>query len=95
MIDLRWLQMFVAAYDARSYTAAAHRLGYTRQNIAYGISQLGRQAGGPLFSSTVRRKGVYPTPTADDIIQAARQAVEAAEACQRVLSGANSKKDLT
>jgi DNA-binding transcriptional LysR family regulator len=60
---LRGIRLFVAAYEERSFTAAANREFATQSGISQHIKKLEERFGVQLFSRTKRR--VTPTPAAD------------------------------
>jgi LysR family transcriptional regulator, nitrogen assimilation regulatory protein len=70
------LKFFVAAYEERSFTAAAERVHATQSGVSQHVRQLEDQLGVPLF---LRDKGkVRPTPAGDRYY---RHAVEVLRAC--------------
>lgn len=83
MIDLYRLRVFVAVYDAGSYTAAARVLGHTQPAISQHIAKLEDDYDVQLFKRHGRR--MMPTPAADAAIQPARQTLAAAAVCEQII----------
>jgi LysR family transcriptional regulator, nitrogen assimilation regulatory protein len=71
------MQIFVAAYEERSFTVAAEREGATQSGVSQHVRQLETRHGVLLFR---REKGrVIPTPAADAFYQHCLQALRANE----------------
>jgi LysR family transcriptional regulator, nitrogen assimilation regulatory protein len=74
---VRSVQLFVAAYEERSFTLAAEREGATQSGVSQHVRQLETRHGVLLFR---REKGrVIPTPAADTFYQHCLQALRAHE----------------
>jgi LysR family nitrogen assimilation transcriptional regulator len=71
MALLRDIQLFVAAYEERSFSAAAERENATQSGVSQHIRKLERRAGVSLFHRTAN--AVVPTPAGDNFY---RRAVE-------------------
>src|SRR4051794_31397763 len=54
-MEIRQLKAFVAIADARTFTAAAHRIHYTQAALSMQIKQLEKEVGVPLFIRMPRR----------------------------------------
>ena len=54
-MEIRQLKAFVAIAEARTFTAAAHRIHYTQAALSMQIKQLEREVGVPLFTRMPRR----------------------------------------
>jgi DNA-binding transcriptional LysR family regulator len=54
-MEIRQLKAFVAIADARTFTAAAHRIHYTQAALSMQIKQLEKEVGVPLFTRMPRR----------------------------------------
>jgi DNA-binding transcriptional LysR family regulator len=63
MLSLHQLRCFVAAYEHRSFTAAAQELGYAQPSLSEQIRLLERTLGAQLFRRAGR--GVIPTDAAE------------------------------
>ena len=92
MLSLHQLRCFTAAYEHRSFTAAAAELGYAQPSLSEQIKLLERTLGAQLFTRAGR--GVVPTeaaealrPYADAALAAARQARAAVAATSALQSG--------
>ena len=91
--SLRDIRLFVAAYEERSFTAAAHREHATQSGVSQHIRKLETSLGVPLFS---RDKGqVAPTPAGDgyylrciDVLRAHAMATSVAKSFATGLDGA-------
>jgi DNA-binding transcriptional LysR family regulator len=82
---MRSLQLFVAAYEERSFTLAAEREGATQSGVSQHIRQLETRYGAQLFR---REKGrVQPTPAADAFYQQCLEALRANEKAFQRLRG--------
>lgn len=88
---LREMQMFVAVYETRSFTAAATREFATQSGISQHIKQIEELLGVQLFD---RHKGVEPTPAGDvfyqhckDVLAANATALLALNAFEQGLCG--------
>jgi LysR family nitrogen assimilation transcriptional regulator len=82
---MRSLQLFVAAYEERSFTLAADREGATQSGVSQHIRQLETRYGAQLFR---REKGrVQPTPAADAFYQQCLEALRANEKAFQRLRG--------
>ena len=70
--SLRSIQVFVAAYEERSFTAAAKREHATQSGVSQHVRKLEERLGAKLFS---RDRGcVVPTPQARPTTSASRAA---------------------
>ena len=76
MLSLHQLRCFATAYEHRSFTAAAHELGYAQPSLSEQIRLLERAVGAPLFTRAGR--GVVPTEAADALLPHARRTLDAA-----------------
>jgi DNA-binding transcriptional LysR family regulator len=85
MLSLHQLRCFAAAYEHRSFTAAAQELGYAQPSLSEQIRLLERAVGAPLFTRAGR--GVVPTDAGDALRpHAERTLAAAAEARAAVAS---------
>ena len=85
MLSLHQLRCFTAAYEHRSFTAAAAELGYAQPSLSEQIRLLERSVGARLFVRAGR--GVVPTDAADVLRpHAERTLAAAAEARAAVAS---------
>jgi DNA-binding transcriptional LysR family regulator len=85
MLSLHQLRCFAAAYEHRSFTAAASELGYAQPSLSEQIKLLERSVGAPLFVRAGR--GVVPTEAAHVLRpHAERTLAAAAQASQAVAS---------
>ena len=92
MLSLHQLRCFAAAYEHRSFTAAATELGYAQPSLSEQIKLLERSVGAQLFSRAGR--GVVPTeaahvlrPHAERTLAAAAQARSAVAAVTALETG--------
>lgn len=76
MLSLHQLRCFTAAYEHRSFTAAATELGYAQPSLSEQIRLLERSVGAQLFVRAGR--GVVPTDAADVLRPHAERALAAA-----------------
>lgn len=84
MLSLHQLRCFVAAYEHRSFTAAALELGHAQPSLSEQVRLLERGVGAPLFVRAGR--GVVPTEAAEALLpHAQRTLAAAAEARAAVL----------
>lgn len=74
------MRCFVAAYEERSFTAAARRENATQSGISQHIAKLERTLGVPLF--TREKGGIVPTPPADAYYQRCLDVLRACAAAQ-------------
>ena len=85
MLSLHQLRCFAAAYEHRSFTAAAQELGYAQPSLSEQIRLLERAVGARLFTRAGR--GVVPTEAGDALRpHAERTLAAAAEARAAVAS---------
>jgi DNA-binding transcriptional LysR family regulator len=85
VLSLHQLRCFTAAYELRSFTAAAHELGYAQPSLSEQIRLLERSVGTALFTRAGR--GVVPTEAAHVLLpHAQRTLASAAEARAAVAS---------
>ena len=85
MLSLHQLRCFAAAYEHRSFTAAAQELGYAQPSLSEQIRLLERTLGAQLFTRAGR--GVVPTAAGDALRpHAERTLAAAAEARSAVAS---------
>ena len=85
MLSLHQLRCFTAAYEHRSFTAAAQELGYAQPSLSEQIRLLERAVGARLFTRAGR--GVVPTEAGDALRpHAERTLAAAAEARAAVAS---------
>lgn len=75
-MSLHQLRCFTAAYEARSFTAAALELGYAQPSLSEQIKLLERTLGSPLFVRAGR--GVVPTEAAHVLLPHAQRTLAAA-----------------
>ena len=73
--DVRLLRLFELLYSTHSVTQSAQQLGLAQPTVSLWLGRLRRQLGDPLFVRTPA--GMQPTPRADQLIVAAREALEA------------------
>ena len=93
MADLpRDILLFVAAYEERSFTAAAEREGATQSGVSQHVRKLEERFGARLFSREGGR--VAPTPAGDryylrclEVLRAYDGAAQALRDCSRGLAG--------
>lgn len=76
VLSLHQLRCFSAAYEHRSFTAAAYELGYAQPSLSEQIRLLERSLGAQLFTRAGR--GVVPTEAADALRPHAERALAAA-----------------
>ena len=88
----RDILLFVAAYEERSFTAAAVREGATQSGVSQHVRKLEERFGARLFTRDAGR--VSPTPAADryylrclDVLRAHAEAAQALRDCSTGLSG--------
>lgn len=88
-LELRLLRALVAVADESSVSAAAVQLRIAQPSLSRQLRLLERTLGLPLFERSGRRLRI--TPAAEPVVQAARQAIEAADdvarAAQRAATG--------
>lgn len=72
-LDYRLLRLFDLLYATHSVTRAAEQLGQTQPTVSSWLGTLRRKLGDPLFVRAAG--GMRPTPRADALIGAARQAL--------------------
>jgi len=73
--DVNLLRLFDLLYSTHSVTRAAEQLGLSQPTVSIWLGKLRRQLNDPLFVRTPN--GMQPTPRADELIEPARQALEA------------------
>lgn len=73
-LDLNFLTVFEAMYRERSVTGAAHHVGLSQPATSSALGRMRRLFADPLFVRTSR--GMVPTPLADEIAPAVREALE-------------------
>jgi DNA-binding transcriptional LysR family regulator len=76
MLSLHQLRCFTAAYEHRSFTAAATELGYAQPSLSEQIRLLERAVGAPLFTRAGR--GVIPTEAGEALLPHAQRTLAAA-----------------
>lgn len=76
MLSLHQLRCFTAAYEHRSFTAAAAELGYAQPSLSEQIRLLERAVGAPLFTRAGR--GVVPTEAGETLLPHAQRTLAAA-----------------
>lgn len=86
---LRSIEIFCAAVEARSFTAAAHQLGLTPAAVSRAIAQHERTLGVRLFRRTTR--SVSLTDEGQAYFEPCRQALSLIEQAERELSQKQSK----
>ncbi len=74
---IRQLEYLVAAAEEASMSRAAQRCHVTQPTLSSQIRQLELRIGQDLFERTPR--GVFPTPAGKDLVQLAREAIEAVD----------------
>ena len=75
LIDVRLLRLFELLYSTGSVTRAAELLQQRQPTLSIWLAKLRRQLGDPLFVRT--SQGMEPTPRAEALIAAVREALEA------------------
>lgn len=75
LLDLRLLRLFDAVHATGSITKAADALDLSQPTVSIGLAKLRRHFGDPLFVRTP--DGMLPTPLADGLIGAVRDALQA------------------
>lgn len=73
--DVNLLRLFDLLYSTHSVTRSAEQLGLSQPTVSIWLSKLRRQLHDPLFVRTPT--GMQPTPRADELIEPARQALDA------------------
>lgn len=73
--DVDLLRLFDLLYSTHSVTRSAEQLGLSQPTVSIWLGKLRRQLNDPLFVRTPA--GMQPTPRADELIEPARQALEA------------------
>ncbi len=82
---LREIRLFVAAFEERSFTAAAHRENMTQSGVSQRIRQIEDRLGVRLF---VRRGvAVAPTPAGEAYYQGCLEMIRTQERTERVVRG--------
>jgi DNA-binding transcriptional LysR family regulator len=76
MLSLHQLRCFTAAYEHRSFTAAATELGYAQPSLSEQVRLLERAVGAPLFTRAGR--GVVPTEAGEALLPHAQRTLAAA-----------------
>lgn len=76
MLSLHQLRCFTAAYEHRSFTAAATELGYAQPSLSEQIRLLERAVGAALFTRAGR--GVVPTEAGEALLPHAQRTLAAA-----------------
>lgn len=88
MLSLHQLRCFLAAYEQRSFTAAAAELGYAQPSLSEQIRLLERTLGAQLFTRAGR--GVVPTEAAEALRPPAELALAAAAEARAAVSSVRS-----
>jgi DNA-binding transcriptional LysR family regulator len=88
-LDLTDLRIFEELYRAGSVTRAAERIGLSQPSISIRLGRLRRHFNDPLFVRT--STGLRPTPRADDLRPAIRQALTLLEGTLRQQSTFDAK----
>jgi DNA-binding transcriptional LysR family regulator len=73
--DVHLLRLFDLLYSTHSVTRAAEQLGLSQPTVSIWLGKLRQQLHDPLFVRTP--DGMQPTPRADELIVATREALEA------------------
>jgi DNA-binding transcriptional LysR family regulator len=73
--DVDLLRLFDLLYSTHSVTRSAEQLGLSQPTVSIWLGKLRRQLNDPLFVRAPA--GMQPTPRADELIEPARQALEA------------------
>ncbi len=73
--DVNLLRLFDLLYSTHSVTRTAEHLSLSQPTVSIWLAKLRRQLNDPLFVRTP--SGMQPTPRADELIEPARQALEA------------------
>ena len=83
MVSLHQLNCFAAAYEHRSFTAAATELGLAQPSLSEQVRLLERSLGAPLFQRAGR--GVVPTEAAEALRPHAERTLAAAAAAREAV----------
>ena len=75
-MEIRQLKAFLAIAEARTFTAAAHRIHYTQAALSMQIKQLEKEVGIPLFLRMPRR--VVLTEAGERLIERAHPELDRA-----------------
>ena len=84
MLSLHQLRCFLAAYEHRSFTAAAAELGYAQPSLSEQVRLLERSVGAALFVRAGR--GVVPTEAAEALRPHAERTLAAAREAQHAVA---------
>jgi DNA-binding transcriptional LysR family regulator len=88
LLSLHQLRCFVAAYEHRSFTAAAAELGYAQPSLSEQVRLLERSVGAELFTRVGR--GVLPTEAAEALRPHAQRTLRAADEATRAVAAVRS-----
>ena len=88
MLSLHQLRCFLAAYEARSFTAAAAELQLAQPSLSEQVRLLERSVGATLFSRAGR--GVVPTEAAEALRPHAQRTLAAADEARRAVAAVTS-----
>jgi len=88
LLSLHQLRCFVAAYEHRSFTAAAAELGYAQPSLSEQVRLLERSVGAVLFARAGR--GVVPTEAAEALRPHAERTLAAADEAARAVAAVRS-----
>lgn len=88
MLSLHQLRCFVAAYEHRSFTAAAAELGYAQPSLSEQVKLLERSVGAALFVRVGR--GVLPTEAAEALRPHAERTLAAAREAEQAVASVSS-----
>lgn len=88
MVSLHQFACFTAAYEHRSFTAAAAELGLAQPSLSEQVRLLERSLGAPLFARAGR--GVVPTQAAEALLPHAARTLAAAAAAREAVAAVRS-----
>lgn len=92
-IDVKDLEYFLAAYDARVFSTAAKRLGTVQSNVSARIGKLERRLGALLFERGYRK--LAPTRAGDALFAASHDFFAALGSLRRAIRRAKRVRNRT